>query len=404
MIDFLVKLFLASALGALVGLERQHSHPDKVLGLRTFTLISVFGMLLSFFQKDFWFFPFFGFFAISFLSILFYYFSSEYESTYGMTTALVIPFTYLLGVMSALGLFFESSVTAVIVVGLLIEKKKVHSLVSRISKREIIDLLIFIIFAFVVFPILQKFSYHIPGINFSFIAFWEVVVLVCAITYSAHILVKFLREKGVLFASFFGGIISSMATIALFLKNLGKRDYRETLLVFSSSSSGSIFGDLIILATLNFSLFFLALPFLLAVLAVLLASVYFLFKNVSFKNTIEKERPISLKFVFEFAAIFFLISLFMGFAKEIGVFGLYFSSFVSGMISITSVFVNLAILYPSISSGDALFSLFLSLLGGFFAKLVLVFSKIELRYFKNFALVSFGALLAGFCSLIIFAS
>ncbi|MFH1257697.1 MAG: MgtC/SapB family protein, partial [Candidatus Micrarchaeota archaeon] len=51
-LNLLQKLVLAVAIGAIVGLEREHTKKQTLLGLRTFSLISLLGMILTELSKD----------------------------------------------------------------------------------------------------------------------------------------------------------------------------------------------------------------------------------------------------------------------------------------------------------------------------------------------------------------
>jgi uncharacterized membrane protein (DUF4010 family) len=403
--DFFVSVLFSIAAGALIGLERQHSYPHGVIGLRTFTLLSLLGMLLTYYSveqvlpfSDYL--PAVGFLGVVAFAVMYYYFKAEYEESYGLTTALMIPLTFVFGALIGLGRFTESALVVVVIAGLLLEKKRVHAIVARFTHREIIDLLIFAIIAFVVYPLIPAEPIILFGQEINLNYFWTAVVFVSLLSFGAHILVKFLREKGILFAGFFGGMVSAIATIAVFLKKAKSGDYPLMRLIFILASIGSLTADLIVVALINQAFFYRVLPLVSALLAVFAVFAFFYaHKTTGLRKSVEVTEPISLKFVFEFAIIFFAVSLIINYAKNSAL-GLVVSALVGGVISLTAVFTTLAFLYPAVPATELVPALFAAIIAGWVAKLLLVFSKVDSKHASKFAPLIVAGLVAGAVALI----
>jgi uncharacterized membrane protein (DUF4010 family) len=150
--DFLLQASLALAIGGLIGLERGKQTGHPLLGVRTFALVSLLGLLLTVipFQPEVAL-PAIGLFGVFVFSFLYYYFKAiHFKGAWGLTTALMLPFVFFLSVLVGKGFLFEAGVAAIVATFLLVEKAEVHRITNTVSKPEIIDALIFAIIAFII--------------------------------------------------------------------------------------------------------------------------------------------------------------------------------------------------------------------------------------------------------------
>jgi len=147
---FFWQSLLALAIGGIIGLEREKKE-HHVIGFRTFSLTSFFGMLLTTATNN----PLaigLGLAGVFALASLYYYQRARHLVKWGVTTAIMLPTTFVLGILVGLGFFTESALAAIIAVFLLVEKTEVHAITRKVSKSEILDLLLFAIIAFIVYP------------------------------------------------------------------------------------------------------------------------------------------------------------------------------------------------------------------------------------------------------------
>ncbi|MCL5011689.1 MAG: DUF4010 domain-containing protein [Candidatus Marsarchaeota archaeon] len=368
--NFISGLVLSLAVGGLIGLERQRTNAQTVVGLRSFALISMFGMILAnvfYSLSDL--FVIAGFIGVFSLSIIYYYLKTFSFKNLGITTAIVIPITFILGVLIGLGFAPEAGVSAIIITFLLVEKSKVHSLAKNISKEEIIDLMIFAIIAFILYPYLPIQPYNFLGKSIDLHFFLWVVVVFSLIGFIAHFLMKFFKKNGLLYASFFGGIISSLSVIYFF--SIKSRDEKIVNFVYAAATVGSVIGDLIILIFINPQFFYLVwMPFVFFAITF----AYFVLKEKQSSNINIFEKPLSLSAVLEFSALFFIISFLLSLASNFHAAGVVLASLLGGVANSMAVFASISILYSSkqLSFLTAFLSLFFAVVGSSIAKIAIL--------------------------------
>ena len=367
---FIGSLALALAVGGLIGLERERTNSQTVVGLRSFALISMFGMILaSVFYSYSVMFVLLGFIGVLSLSLIYYYLKTFSLHNLGVTTSIVIPITFMLGVLIGLGFAPEAGVSAIIITFLLVEKSKVHSLVRTISKEEIIDLMIFAIIAFILYPYLPLEPYKFLGGSIDLHFFLWVVVVFSLIGFLAHFLTKFLKKNGLLYASFFGGIISSLSVI--YFSSIKSREKNLVNFVYSAATVGSVTGDLLLLLFVNPALFnAVFIPFIVFILIF----AFFAWKGKRSGGFSVFEKPLSLSAVLEFSAVFFVITFLLSLASNFNSAGVIAASFLGGVANSMAVFASVAILYSSGKIGflAAFASLFMAVVGSSVAKIIVL--------------------------------
>ncbi|MFH0923091.1 MAG: DUF4010 domain-containing protein [Candidatus Micrarchaeota archaeon] len=237
-----------------------------------------------------------------------------------------------------------------------------HAIADRVSKQELIDLLIFAVIAFIIYPQLPLEPVNFLGVPVDLHFFWTAVVLITTISFVAHVLLKYFGQKALLYATFLGGAVSSIATMALFSRK--SHDFKILRMVLLNATAGSTASDIVFLLLIAPGLLLASLPltgvFLFGVLA---AALYYMRKSaLSSKNMQPDRHPLSLKFIIELAAAIFAVNLLLGFfAKDTA--GLYVGALVGGLASSTAVFASLAYLYntQAITPQTAIVALFLAI-------------------------------------------
>lgn len=357
--DFVSKAVLTLAIGGLIGLEREHAR--QIVGVRTFALTALLGFLLSFQNNEL--FAAVGLAGVFAFSALFYYFKAKHvPEGWGITTPLMLPFAFLMGSLVGYDYALEAGVLTVAAVFLLVEKSRVHAIADRVSKQELIDLLIFAVIAFIIYPQLPVEPVSFLGVPVDLHFFWTAVVLITTISFAAHVLMKYVGQKALLYATLLGGAVSSIATVALFSRKT--REFKILRMVLLNATAGSTASDIVFLSLISPGLLLAALPltgvFLLGVLA---AGFYYLCRISMHGKRLQPDRhPLSLKFIIELAAAIFAVNLLLGFlAKDTA--GLYAGALLGGLASSTAVFASLAYLYntQAITGQSATVALFLAI-------------------------------------------
>ncbi|MEM2174392.1 MAG: MgtC/SapB family protein [Candidatus Micrarchaeia archaeon] len=236
-LNFLVKVVLSSALGAIIGSEREVSLKQRVIGLRSFSLISLFGTLLvlfSFVQLPLSeVYP-----AIGLIGIFAYVFLS-YKSIrlkFGLSTLLCIPLSYLVGVLVGFGYYSLAASLTFIVVVILVVGEHLHKYIESLKREEIDQIVQFALILFVIFPLLPEQPYLIGKIQLDLKLFFEIILLISLFNLFAFLCARFFKKKDAVQTGFLYGVINSTAAIYLFanrdVEEKGKNNYEGA--VFSS--------------------------------------------------------------------------------------------------------------------------------------------------------------------------
>ncbi|MEK6953891.1 MAG: DUF4010 domain-containing protein [Candidatus Micrarchaeota archaeon] len=402
-LPMLEKLLIALALGAIVGLEREHTKKQNLLGIRTFSLISLLGMLLTELSKDYFYIASsIGLVGIFALSISFYFFkATHFRHSLGLTTIVMLPLTYIIGMLISFNYILEAIAATVIVAYVLIEKGEVHHLVERISRREIVDFLIFLVIAFVVYPQVPE-EFAIWGQILHLQQFVLTIILISGLSFVSHVLVRVIRHNAVLYATFFGGLISSLATVMLFARDR-KVSIDALKLSFTSSSAGSIVRDALLLLFLNMALFRSSiLVFAIPIIGFLLLTQYYS-KAVNLTHfKFIYNVPISLMFVLRFALVLFIVLnftnlLFSNTSDPV----FYLSLLVAGAVNSASVIASIAFLFSEgkLPEMIAVNGMFLGLLGSAISKIAVATVQAQwqnLKYVSFLVALSLALLTVGF--------
>ncbi|AAB85925.1 unknown [Methanothermobacter thermautotrophicus str. Delta H] len=154
--DFpVIKFLIALAIGALVGIERERRiKRTEFAGIRTFMLISLVGALSAYLSGKFFLaFP-VAFLGIILLIVVSYTASTREGGDIGVTGEVAALVTFLLGAMCVAYDYRLAVMLSIIVTAILALKRYIHVAVRRISEREMIDTIKFLIIAFVILPLL----------------------------------------------------------------------------------------------------------------------------------------------------------------------------------------------------------------------------------------------------------
>lgn len=211
----------ALLVGALIGLERefvqQKSGEFEFAGLRTFSLLALFGAIAAYFALQH------GIilFVIAYLGIAFLIWGSLLGQIYhkkqeGITTevvALLVPF---LGAMIIWNEAELAGALGVIVAMLLAFRSQLHRLARKMSSTDLRAMLEFALITAVILPILPNENYG-PFDVLNPYEIWLLVVLVSGISFLGYILMKlFGAARGIGLTGLLGGLVSSTAVTLSF--------------------------------------------------------------------------------------------------------------------------------------------------------------------------------------------
>lgn len=215
--------FVAVAVGLLIGVERERRKQDPTVGasggIRTHVIVALAGAIAAQFPGV-WLLV-CGAAFVGALVVIAY--ARQRSADPGLTSEITLFTTYLLGALAPTLPELAGAIGVVIALVLAL-RTFLHQLAKRaMSDREVLDLLLLAASALVVLPLMPDRAVDAAGlINPQRI--WSLTVLVLFMNGAGYVALRTLGpHRGLPLAGFFGGLVSSTATIGV----LGSR-FRET--------------------------------------------------------------------------------------------------------------------------------------------------------------------------------
>ncbi len=410
-------LLLALLTGVIIGAERQISNPTAhgSLGIRDFSLIALLAFLSSYFQQyNPYIWP-IAFSGTMILGLVIFIFESiqkkteEGHSRAGVTTILSFPTVFLIASLGVFNVGFWLIATLIFALLIILEfKEKWHQFTATIEKHELVDFSILIAIALIITPLIPEgAALKIPLYSFaehtfafqslSVVTFWKVILMMSFMSFISHFITKYIKGRNaLLLATFFGGLVSSLATVILFLK--GETHTEDTdkpnerlYLAYLSSSTGSLLKDIVILFAIVPLAFFQKMLFpMVSVFLVMVALTLFTFSRATQMEGVKfTNRPLPLHFITKFSVIFSLVMILMVLVRfYLGSGWLVPASFLSGLISSASALASLgeAFKYHEVSDLVMGFGILAALIASIAAKFFVVFQHLGFRQSGRFFL------------------
>ncbi len=221
--DFLLRIGIALALGALIGLERERQRDSRTVlaGIRTFPLVAIAGVLFAYLgthlESPFY----IAVGAVIFgLAAALLYWVRHTLGIHGITSPIALFVTYLIGALIGLDFLLEGVVAGIAVTVLLFTKDRLHRLAEVMTKREMAGALQFAVIAFILFPIVSGLEAPIFGQDwigrgaildpyFALI----IVIFVSALSFASFLVMRLLGPtQGLAVSALLGGLVNSEAT------------------------------------------------------------------------------------------------------------------------------------------------------------------------------------------------
>lgn len=241
--DFAVRFATSIGLGLLLGMERQKNAEHKA-GVRTFTLVALFGTITAFMSQllnAHWLIG-LGLIltGIAILGLL--KFGAESVAAPGTTTVIATMICFCLGVTVWLGYAQLAAALAIVTTALLHYKPALHSFIGRLTDADISNILQFAVLSLVVLPLLPNKAYG-PFAALNPYQIWLMVVLVSGLSLLGYIALKFGESnKSSWFVGIAGGVASSTTTTLVYA-----RQARETPGAMLSCSKMVVIANLVML-------------------------------------------------------------------------------------------------------------------------------------------------------------
>jgi uncharacterized membrane protein (DUF4010 family) len=328
-----LRMAVAIGIGMLVGMEREWSNKD--VGIRTFALVALLGMLSSLVSPNIAIAGLIGVFllvaAMNTRSIL-------DDRSLEVTTSAALMVNYLLGVLVGIGHIFTPVAAAIVMTMLLAWKTELSRFAGGLQPSEIRSAVLLGLIGFVIYPVLPN-RYVDPWQLFNPSDAWISVIAIAGIGFVNYVLLRMCRTRGLYLSALFGGLVNSSATVAELgtrLRETGMVDRATTLCLLTTIA---MFARNLILATI-FSPRSLS-GTLVPLLAMTLVAGFWVWRDRRIEEgvpgTLTLTSPISLTKVIWFGMVFIVIQV-IGtlLTRYFGSYGMLATGVFGGLVSSAS--------------------------------------------------------------------
>lgn len=348
----IITLAIAFGLGMLVGLQRQKSD-HEMAGVRTFTLISIMGVVSAFLARDFgnpFILPVLGICLTALLVTANIIKLKKLNDTdVGQTTEVAALLMFAVGAYLVMG----DRVIAVIVGGsmaiLLYLKEHLHSFIDKLEEKDLAAIMTFAGISLVILPLLPDKTFGpLDVLNPRNI--WLMVTLIVGISVVGYFIYKFVGKKvGIISNGILGGLISSTATTVSYARKTKETESINQLAAFVITAASAIamvrvMVEVGVVVPEKLSELILPLISVFALMALICVGLFYIIsKNGGDEKMPEPENPAQLKSALVFGLLYGGILLAVAFTKqEFGNEALYVVAIISGLTDVDAITLSLS--------------------------------------------------------------
>jgi uncharacterized membrane protein (DUF4010 family) len=345
---FLEGLVISMLVGALLGLEREYSKRQSVIGLRSFSLAALFGFLSVVLSKllNNNLIVFLAFIFLAAFTVIIYYTSAKRGSNIGFTTSISLVITFMLGIFVGFGWRTEAIFLGVLISIILFSKERMHQLVSRLNQKEIGDLLEFLVLLGIIYPLLPS-SFELFGVNVQPLMIWGIIVMISVLNFCVFMGARYLpiQHKVELFG-FLGGLINTQAIIGS-LMNV----YKQNKKMFQNVASGFILINtamylrnfILITIIAPLTLLYVGIPLVLVLATLIPFSRLFLMMKHR-EAQIRIDSPFGVWAAAKLGLAILLVFIILDFSRSLGGNALLITAVLGGLVYSLAVCVSLGTL------------------------------------------------------------
>ena len=354
--DQLIGLAISIGIGFLIGMERQFSketaeHQEQFAGIRTFTMVSMFGYLSALIGQVMgeWIFGLtlvcvFAFVIVSYLRL------SKTPGNSGATSEFALIITFVLGGLVFLGMILLALIIMVVMLLLLAFKPTLHLFVEKLKRQELLAIILFVVMSALVIPFLPDFNFG-PYDLWNLKEIWKMVVLVSGTSLVGYMIAKFMGHRGTMLAGVVGGLVSSTSVALAYSRKSTETKSVDTSFYYAMGviSACTIMFPRVLFEVyiVNLELaYYLWLPVALISLAGFgTAIVIYRFKkgNMKHNNGINLKNPLDLVTAIKFALLYAVIQWLVKYSSvQFGDNGTYIAGAISGITDVDAITLSMA--------------------------------------------------------------
>lgn len=353
----IITLTIALGLGMLVGLQREKSQ-HEMAGVRTFTLISIMGVISAFLARDFgnpFILPALGISLTALLVTANVIKLKKLNKTdVGQTTEVAALLMFAVGAYLVMG----DRVIAVIVGGamaiLLYLKEHLHNFIEKLQAKDFAAIMTFAGISLVILPILPDKTYG-PLDVFNPRNIWLMVTLIVGISVVGYFIYKFVgRKVGIISNGILGGLISSTATAVSYARKTKGAESIHKMAAFVITVASAIALVRVLLeigVVIPGKLPELVLPLITVFVLMILLCVwlfYIITKNSEAEEMPEPKNPAQFKTALIFGLLYAAILFAVAFTNQkFGDSALYLVAIISGLTDVDAITLSLSQLMKS---------------------------------------------------------
>ncbi|MBS0359041.1 MAG: MgtC/SapB family protein [Proteobacteria bacterium] len=380
--------FIALALGLLIGIERERSHPigSQPLGSRTFVLFSLLGAIAASINL-----PFVSLSITLFVGgivIAGYFLSSSKSETnpdIGFTTEVAAVVTYALGFLAYKDSFL-ALIIGIIVLIILMARTKLHTFSrEKLKAEEMQATVIILVLAIGIVPFLPDRNMG-PLLILNPQRFGLLVLIIALLQFGAYAAIRIFGAKtGILLSGFLAGIVSSTAATATLSQEIKKK------MTSQIAGAHAVVFSTIAMFLKVLLIIYLASPDLLQITALPMLLDIFIMTGLILAITDKSnadhfpspKNPLALGAAFKLAILLFVMLIIITLAqRSLGNLGAQFASFLGGLFEIQGVILAVSALHHShqITAVQALNNISIAILASFISKYVIIWSITRNKY------------------------
>lgn len=225
-LEIATKLIVSLGIGLLVGFEREWSRKD--LGVRTFAIVSLLGMLCMLQSQTF---AWIGMAAVVVVVTMMNVGNLVLHRQLETTTSVALIVVFTLGVLVGEGHVFTPTAAAVLMTLLLGLKPQFTRFAGGVTAEEIRGAVLLGLIGFVIYPVLPSNPVDPWGLLNPREA-WLTVVVLAGLGFVNYVLLRTYGSRGFYYTAVFGGLINSTAAVAELATSVeGEGPERDTITV-----------------------------------------------------------------------------------------------------------------------------------------------------------------------------